>query len=753
MAKQLEIQLKFTTKGATDLIEALKKLSVEQNKVSAAQRKFNNANLKAVTATRKLLRAEEKHRTSMSMKQRQMTLLNRRIEKLTFANQKLGISTGRVVKAQNRMRISTSGLQRMIGSIRNKILLVTFAFGGMAAGIRNSVQTSMQFEAVQVRLNSMFGSVERGTKAFNTFNKVAATTPFTLTDVVEAGAALKAFGTNAEEMIKPTADLAAFMGVTATEAAQSLGRAFAGGAGAADILRERGILQLIRDFKGIDDLSKISLPDFRKALEETLLDPEAGIAGATDRLAQTMTGLVSNMSDAFTRMSAALGDLVNMRGVVTTLTNAFSGLAKMFTEMAETELETTVRELGELGDAAVELRLEMLKIRMQQMELDAVEKQTTLDTNIIMRAIADSEQKRLNITKDLGKELLKLEQMGIKEGELREELATMKMQERVATGEEKILLQLGNKERKKEITNLLSNIDLLKKLKNDELSRQEVLEGNLNFATLYEQIQRQILGLASSITKETEKLAEALKISVEDAKILDEGEKLRLEMREQLFTDHFNRVFSIAQKSIDQQKQAELSALRDTDKFRNASAEERENMEKDALKKLQKKQNLVFKLNQANEIVKTVMSTMETAGKIKRMRGELIALGTKLAATPGGKPASARAFAAAAGLSAQRGVVIASGAAQAGLIAGQKPPAFARGGSFITGGEQFIKVGDNAGGRERVDITPLSSPDFGDAGGGTGVTVNIMGNVIGTQEFVRDSLLPEIEDSIRRNLA
>ena len=99
------------------------------------------------------------------------------------------------------------------------------------------------------------------------------------------------------------------------------------------------------------------------------------------------------------------------------------------------------------------------------------------------------------------------------------------------------------------------------------------------------------------------------------------------------------------------------------------------------------------------------------------------------------------------------GLSKASSAAQIGLIAGQKPPAFARGGSFITGGQQMIMVGDNAGGRERVDITPLSSPDFGDAGGGTGVTVNIMGNVIGTQEFVRDNLLPEIENTIKRNLA
>ena len=92
-------------------------------------------------------------------------------------------------------------------------------------------------------------------------------------------------------------------------------------------------------------------------------------------------------------------------------------------------------------------------------------------------------------------------------------------------------------------------------------------------------------------------------------------------------------------------------------------------------------------------------------------------------------------------------------AAQIATIAGQQAPAFARGGSFITGGQQMIMVGDNPGGRERVDITPLSSPDFGDAGGSGSINVNIMGNVIGTQEFVRDNLLPEIENTIKRNLA
>ena len=211
MAKNLQIQLEFTTKGAEELINSLKILAKQQRSVARSQREFNNANLKAVTATKKLLMAQEKHRFAMLKNSTQVAKLKEQVRQLRMRNKQLAASIEKTTRAKNRMRISTAGLQRTIGSIRNKILLVTFAFGGMAAGIRSSVEASMQFEAVKTRLNSMFGSVVRGEKAFQTFNQVAATTPFTLTDVVEAGAALKAFGTNAEEMIKPTSDLAAFM--------------------------------------------------------------------------------------------------------------------------------------------------------------------------------------------------------------------------------------------------------------------------------------------------------------------------------------------------------------------------------------------------------------------------------------------------------------------------------------------------------------------------------------------------------------
>jgi len=165
--------------------------------------------------------------------------------------------------------------------------------------------------------------------------------------------------------------------------------------------------------------------------------------------------------------------------------------------------------------------------------------------------------------------------------------------------------------------------------------------------------------------------------------------------------------------------------------------EQRQTMEDDVRAKFADEQKRIFKLQKASQISKVVIDTAAAINQLMQ---------TALAASLIDPSAPARA----------KAISIAMGAlsaAQIATISKQQAPAFARGGSFITGGKQMIMVGDNPGGRERVDITPLSSPDFGDAGGSGSINVNIMGNVIGTQEFVRDNLLPEIENSIKRNLA
>jgi len=201
------------------------------------------------------------------------------------------------------------------------------------------------------------------------------------------------------------------------------------------------------------------------------------------------------------------------------------------------------------------------------------------------------------------------------------------------------------------------------------------------------------------------------------------------------FMNSFNQILALQKQNLDRRIDNELKALKKTDKFRNASMEQRQTMEDDLRAKFADDQKKLFKFQKAMQISQVLIDTATSINKLMaaaRATMNPLAIGAAKAMS---------------------GVMSAFAAGQISLISKQQAPAFARGGSFITEGQQMIMVGDNAGGRERVDITPLSTPDFGDAGGGASINVNIMGNVIGTQEFVRDNLLPEIENSIRRNLA
>jgi hypothetical protein len=77
----------------------------------------------------------------------------------------------------------------------------------------------------------------------------------------------------------------------------------------------------------------------------------------------------------------------------------------------------------------------------------------------------------------------------------------------------------------------------------------------------------------------------------------------------------------------------------------------------------------------------------------------------------------------------------------------------ALGADFIADSPQFVKVGDNPQMRERVTVTPIGSPNVRGSGSASEVVINLNGNILGTQEFVRDTLIPQLEDSLGRNLA
>ncbi len=219
------------------------------------------------------------------------------------------VKTKGTKKAKDKVGKVGKSLKKLKGSAKRA------AKGGMAvlgaamvAAAGYSVKTAAEFQKLQTRLNTLYGSINAGKQAFDTFNQVASTTPFALKNVVEAGASLKAFGMDAEENIKGLSDLAAFMGVDIVEAAGAMGRAFAGGAGAADVLRDRGVLNIIKMREGIDDLSQVSLPEFRRMMKEAIEDPSTGIAGATTALSETFAGRYSNMMDSVDKLAASMGE-------------------------------------------------------------------------------------------------------------------------------------------------------------------------------------------------------------------------------------------------------------------------------------------------------------------------------------------------------------------------------------------------------------------------------------------------------------
>jgi hypothetical protein len=217
------------------------------------------------------------------------------------------------------------GTAASIGKISKTVFNLKTAFVGLAGAggvgflVKSFVDASSKMEDFRTRLISMTKSEEEAEEKLRSLSDFASKSPFELPRIIEAGITLEAFGATAEDTIKPLGDLAAFMGLDIVEASSAFGRAFAAGAGAADILRERGVLTLIKLQTGIEDLTKLTLPEFREAMLQAMTDPDGKIFGATERLAQTFSGQVSMMGDAIFNFSNTIGEalLPVMKDLVT----------------------------------------------------------------------------------------------------------------------------------------------------------------------------------------------------------------------------------------------------------------------------------------------------------------------------------------------------------------------------------------------------------------------------------------------------
>lgn len=201
----------------------------------------------------------------------------------------------------------------------------TVAFGALAAGAgllaKGAIEAGAEFEGFDAQLTTLLGSADAAAQRLNELKEIGATTPFELAGLVKAETVLAGFGDKAGETRQGMLNFAASLDIDVVEAANAVGRAFAGGAGAADVLRERGVIAMLEIREGVK-ASELSIGEFRDALKTTL---EEDFAGGVERAAATFSGQVSNLEDrwgafqlqiadatAFDATKAALGGILDL---------------------------------------------------------------------------------------------------------------------------------------------------------------------------------------------------------------------------------------------------------------------------------------------------------------------------------------------------------------------------------------------------------------------------------------------------------
>jgi len=174
--------------------------------------------------------------------------------------------------------------------------------------IKASIKTADSFEIMRIQMRSLRGSIEEGDRAFEQLWETAKKIPFTIDEIAQSGKILEAFkvvGRDMEMAIIGVADASVLMGTNMEHAANIIGRAWgtkqirAMGPGAA-------LLAIMRQKLEVQEFSKVTLPEFQRALIDVLTDPQYGIAGMSEKMAQTWTGITSMIQDSVTQIKLAI---------------------------------------------------------------------------------------------------------------------------------------------------------------------------------------------------------------------------------------------------------------------------------------------------------------------------------------------------------------------------------------------------------------------------------------------------------------
>jgi len=217
-----------------------------------------------------------------------------------------------------------AGLNNSLTKIRASMLkfgaIAGIAFGALA--LRNIIKTGMEIQGLEIRFNNLFGSVEEGNKAFKQLIEFAGTVPFSLKEIQAGSGSLAVVAKDAEhlrDIMEITGNVSVIAGLDFATTASQIQRVFAGGLAAADIFREKGITQIIRDTGMMTDTVEGAAAAF-----EAVFSGNGKFANATDEMAETIEGTFSMIGDTIQAFTIAVAE-----GFFVELTNSLQEFNEM----------------------------------------------------------------------------------------------------------------------------------------------------------------------------------------------------------------------------------------------------------------------------------------------------------------------------------------------------------------------------------------------------------------------------------------
>jgi tape measure domain-containing protein len=233
----------------------------------------------------------------------------------------------------------TSSLQALGGILGSAAIV---------GGLKSMTMEAGKMETVNTSFKVMLGSATKAKQVLGELNQFSIATPFTPTQVFQAGKALTAFGIEAKQLIptlKMVGDVASGTGKDFNELSVIYGKAFiAGNIYAEDLnqLMEAGvpIISELSKVMGVQEgqvkklasEGKIGFKQLELAFQN--MTQEGGrFFGMMDEQSKTLEGSISTMQGNFTDLTVVMGE--QLLPIVKSLVQSLSGIIKGITEFAK----------------------------------------------------------------------------------------------------------------------------------------------------------------------------------------------------------------------------------------------------------------------------------------------------------------------------------------------------------------------------------------------------------------------------------